>query len=334
VRSEKVFIIAEIGVNHNGSIALAKKAILSAKKCGADAVKFQTFFTKNLVTHSAEKAEYQKKMTSASETQYKMLKSLELSRKNQIDLKTFCRKNKIQFLSSPFDEYAADFLHSIGVRTFKIPSGEITNIPFLQHVAKMKCPIILSTGMSTMKDVETALRAIRLAGSQDITLLQCVTEYPAPYDQINLNAMISMKKRFGVEVGYSDHSIGIEVPIAAVALGARIIEKHFTIDRNLPGPDQKASLEPLEFSQMVSAIRNVEKALGDGIKRPASCEMKNIIVARKSIVAAKNIEKGEIFTKENICVKRPGSGIPPINIKKIIGKKASMNFKADELIKI
>lgn len=330
----KTFIIAEIGVNHNGSIELAKKLVENAKKCGADAVKFQTFSAETLVTSSAPKAAYQKQRDTASTSQYEMLKKLELSPKEHFEIKSFCDQIGIEFLSSPFDEKSADFLFSLGVKIFKIPSGEITNLPLLRHISKKKRPIIMSTGMSTMKEVSSAVKAIQSEGNNEISLLHCVTEYPAPYEEINLNAMLTMKKKFKLQVGYSDHTVGIEIPVAAVALGAKIIEKHFTVDKNLPGPDHAASAEPAEFAKMVSAIINVEKALGDGIKRPAKCEIKNIPIARKSIVAACEIQKGEIFTIENLAIKRPGTGLPPSYLEKIVGKKAKKDFNKDELIGI
>ncbi len=326
------FIIAEIGVNHNGSLTMAKKLVNFAKKCGADAVKFQTFTANSLVTRTAGKAPYQKRNTPSSETQYKMLKKLELSSKKHIILKDLCDKLGIEFLSSSFDENSADFLHDIGVKKFKIPSGEITNLPYLRHIARKKRPIIISTGMSTMKEVGEALDIIYSSGNRDVTLLQCVTAYPAPYDAINIRAMLSMKKRFKVVVGYSDHTIGMEAPIAAVALGAKIVEKHFTLDKNLPGPDHKASANPEEFARMVTAIRNVEMALGDGVKRPDKCELKNMAVARKSIVAACPIRKGESFSADNLGIKRPGMGISPMRIYSVIGKKAKRNFNMDDLI--
>ncbi|HCE45634.1 MAG TPA: N-acetylneuraminate synthase [Lentisphaeria bacterium] len=328
------FVIAEIGVNHNGSLAMARKLVNSAVKCGADAVKFQTFTADSLVTRSAVKAAYQKKSTSSSESQYKMLKKLELSREEHIVLRNHCRKIGVEFLSSAFDEDSADFLYDIGMRKFKIPSGEITNLPYLRHIALKKCPIILSTGMSTMKEVGEAVGIIYSAGNRNVSLLHCVTEYPAPHAEINLRAMLSMKDKFKVEVGYSDHTAGPEIPIAAVALGAKIIEKHFTLDKALPGPDHKASADPAEFAGMVSAIRNVEKALGDGVKRPARCEMKNICVARKSIVAACQIMKGELFSRSNLRIKRPGTGISPMRICSVIGKKAKRTFNTDGLIEL
>ena len=332
MKNNRTFIVAEIGVNHNGSLSMARKLVDFAKKCGADAVKFQTFTADSLVTRTAGKAPYQKRTTASSESQYKMLKKLELSRKNHIILKDHCDNIGIEFLSSAFDEDSADFLQDIGVKKFKIPSGEITNLPYLKHIARKKRPIIISTGMSTMKEVAEALAVIYSEGNRDVTLLQCVTDYPAPYDAINIRAMLSMRKRFKVVVGYSDHTIGMEVPIAAVALGAKIVEKHFTLDKNLSGPDHKASANPEEFAKMVTAIRNVEMALGDGVKRPNKCELKNMAVARKSIVSTRPISKGESFSADNIGIKRPGMGISPMRIYSVMGKKAKRNFNTDDLI--
>jgi N,N'-diacetyllegionaminate synthase len=332
MKTSKILIIAEIGVNHNGSLSMARKLVDVAKKCGADAVKFQTFTADSIVTSTAVKARYQKKNTSLCESQYSMLKKLELGGREHIVLRDHCRKIGIEFLSSAFDEKSADFLYDIGMRKFKIGSGEITNLPFLRHIASKKCPIILSTGMSTMKEVGEALDTIYSTGNKRVILLHCVTEYPAPYAEINLMAMLSMKKKFGIEIGYSDHSVGLEIPIAAVALGARVIEKHFTLDKNLPGPDHKASADPGEFANMVLAIRNVEKSFGNGIKKPAKCELKNIGVARKSIVASIDIRKGDIFSFSNLTIKRPGIGIKPELLSKLLGKKSKYSFHKDELI--
>lgn len=334
IKKQVVYIIAEIGVNHNGCLTLAKKLICAAKQCGADAVKFQTFSAKRLVTEFAPKAEYQEAGTNSAKSQYQMLKKLELDKKYFIELKKICEKNNVDFLSSPFDEDATDFLYSIGLRKFKIPSGEITNIPFLKHIARKGCKILLSTGMSTMKEVADAIRAIFSTGNKKVSLLHCVTEYPAPYDQINLRAIITMQKKFKVDVGYSDHTIGIEIPVAAVALGAKIIEKHFTLDKNLPGPDHRASAEPDEFSRMVSAIRNAEKALGNGIKKPAKCEIKNISIVRKSLVAACEIRKGDTFSRKNLTAKRPGYGLSPAYLESLLGKKSKFSFQKDDMIKI
>jgi N,N'-diacetyllegionaminate synthase len=309
------------------------KLVAAAKASGADAVKFQTFKAEKLVSRNASKAEYQLQTTSIKESQFEMIKNLELSEEDHRNLFRSCNNIGLQFLSSPFDEESVDFLDSLGVEIFKVPSGEITNIPYLKHIAKKKKKIILSTGMAKLGEIEEALETIREYNNK-ISLLHCVTEYPAPYNQINLNSMVTMALAFKLPVGYSDHTAGFEVSLAAVALGAKIIEKHFTIDKNLPGPDHKASLDPCEFGQMISSIRKIELALGDGIKKPAQCEINNINVARKSIVAVTELKKGEIFTKENIMVKRPGNGIPPKYLWKLLGKKASKNYQKDDLINI
>jgi len=321
-------------VNHNGSLKLAKRLIDSAKKCGADAIKFQTFKASSLVTPTAKKAKYQFENTQSSTNQFEMLKRLELSRKAHIELFKYCKEKNISFLSSPFDEESVEMLDELGVTMFKIPSGEITNTPFLEFIARKRKPIILSTGMSTLIEVKMALKAIYSTGNKNVTLLHCVTEYPAPYAEINLNAMITMKEVFKVPVGYSDHTSSIEIAVASAALGAEVIEKHFTLDRNMKGPDHKASIEPTEFKKMVESIRNVEIAMGNGLKIPAKSELKNINIVRKSIVAKTEIKKGDIFTVNNLTAKRPGSGIPPSKMENILGKKAKRNFRKDELIKI
>jgi len=328
----KTYIIAEAGVNHNGSVLIARRLIDAAKECGADAVKFQTFKAENIVSREADKAEYQKKNTAADESQYQMIKKYELTPDDHIDLINFCRVKDIDFLSSPFDEESADLLEHLGVRQFKIPSGEITNHPFLRYLAQKGRPMILSTGMSTMGEIEEALNIISSTGNCQISLLHCVTEYPAPFEEINLRALNTMKLAFGVPVGYSDHTPGIEIPLAAVALGAVIIEKHITLNKTMEGPDHKASLEPHEFKEMVAGIRNVERALGNGIKKPAPCELKNMLIVRKSLVAIKNIKKDEIITKEAIAVKRPGLGILPKEMNNIIGLKAKIDIEADDII--
>lgn len=319
-------------MNHNGSIKLAKKLIDEAKKCGADAIKFQTFKASSLVTPFAKKAKYQQKNTGNKNGQYEMLKKLELDWDSHLKLFRYCKKKNITFLSSPFDEESADMLEKLGVSKYKIPSGEITNTPFLKYIAKKKKPVILSTGMSTFKEVETALKAIYSTGNKKVSILHCVTEYPAPYDEINLNAIITMRKKFDVPVGYSDHTESTEIAIAASALGAEIIEKHFTLSRKMKGPDHKASIEPAEFSKMVESIRNVESAMGNGEKIPSKSEKKNIAIVRKSLTAKTDINKGEYFTGENLTAKRPGNGIPPYKKEIVIGKKAKKNFKKDELI--
>lgn len=328
----RTYIIAEAGVNHNGEINLAKKMIYEAKKAGADAVKFQTFVAKNLVSRYAPKADYQKKTTDISESQQDMLKNLELSFKEFRFLLEYAKELKIDFLSTAFDEESLAFLKSIDMPYWKIPSGEITNLPYLMEIQQTKKPIILSTGMSTMEEIEMALKVFKDYERNKIVLLHCNTEYPTPFCDVNLNAMNTLKKKFKVKVGYSDHTNGIEVPIAAVALGAVVIEKHFTLDKNMIGPDHKASLEPDELTSMVSAIRNIESSLGNGFKCPSSSEKKNISIARKSIVAKKEIKKGEIFTIENLTVKRPGDGISPMEWFHVIGEKAIKDFNVDEKI--
>jgi N-acetylneuraminate synthase len=328
----RTFIIAEAGVNHGGSIDVAAALVETAKECGADAIKFQTFRAERLVSRRAGKAEYQKRTTSASESQYGMLKNLELTADGHRTLVRRCRERDILFLSSPFDEESADLLHGLDVNIFKIPSGEITNLPFLKHVARKGRPIILSTGMSTLGEIEEALAAIREAGNPDVSLLHCVSEYPAPYPEINLRAMNTIREKFRLPVGFSDHTEGIEVSIAAVALGATILEKHFTLSREMAGPDHKASLEPVEFRRMVEAIRNVELAMGDGIKRPASCEIGNREIARKSVVATSPIRPGEKFTDRNIALKRPGYGIQPKDIGRLLGREAKVPIDADDVV--
>lgn len=330
----KTYIIAEAGVNHNGDMNRAKEMIREAKKAGADAVKFQTYVTENLVSKQASKAEYQIKNTSNEETQFNMLKKLELSFEEFQGLSIYAKEIGIDFLSTPFDEDSIDFLSQLSMRFWKIPSGEITNKPYLIKLAKTKNPIILSTGMSTMEEINDALEVFDDYNLDDITLLHCNTEYPTPYGDVNLAAMKTMNERFNVRVGYSDHTEGIEVPVAAVALGAAVIEKHFTLDKTLPGPDHRASLEPNELAKMITSIRNIEKAMGDGVKMPSESEKKNITVARKSIVAKCHINKGEEFTEKNLTVKRPGNGISPMRWFDILGKKAIKDFEEDELIEI
>ena len=334
MKNNKTFIIAEAGVNHNGSFELAKQLVDKAVWAGADCIKFQTFNSKNLVSKNAQKAEYQKKTTDSSESQLDMLKKLELSKEEFIELRDYCNQKGIMFLSTPFDLESIDFLASIGVKTWKVPSGEITNYPFLREIGKRKESVIMSTGMCTIDEVHDAVNVLKSFGTTDITLLHCTTEYPAPYDSVNLNAMLTLKNEFGFKVGYSDHTNGIEIPVAAVAMGASVIEKHFTLDKNMEGPDHKASLEPEELKQMVQSIRNVEVALGDGTKQPSDAEKKNISIARKSIVAACDIKKGEIFTDENLTAKRPGNGISPMVWDTILGTKAIRDFKTDELIEV
>lgn len=334
MENNSTFIIAEAGVNHNGSFELAKKLVDKAVWAGADCIKFQTFNSKNLVSKNAQKAEYQKKTTDSSESQLDMLKKLELSKEEFVELRDYCNQKEIMFLSTPFDLESIDFLASIGVKTWKVPSGEITNYPFLRAIGKRKESVIMSTGMCTLDEVRDAIEVLETFGTSDITLLHCTTEYPAPYDSVNLKAMLTLQNEFGFNVGYSDHTNGIEVPVAAVAMGASVIEKHFTLDKNMEGPDHKASLEPDELKQMVQSIRNVELALGDGIKKPSEAEKKNIAIARKSIVAACDIKKGEVFTSSNLLSKRPGNGVSPMLWDKIIGTKAVRDFAADELIEL
>lgn len=329
-----VFIIAEAGVNHNGSLEVAKKLIDVAAESGADAIKFQSFLASNLVTKNAEKAEYQKRTSDAQESQLSMIKNLELSVDSHKKLISHCNKQNIAFLSSPFDHYSIDLLKDLGLRVFKIPSGEINNLPYLRHVGSLDKEVILSTGMSSLSEVEAALNILIDSGTkkENITILHANTMYPTPMADVNLNAMLTIQKEFNISVGYSDHTLGIEVDIAAVAMGASVIEKHFTLDRNLIGPDHKASLEPNELKSMVIAIRNIEKALGSNIKKPSPSEIDNIKIARKSIVAIQDIRKGELFTDKNISVKRPGTGINPMKWDQIIGSKAMKNYSVDELI--
>jgi N-acetylneuraminate synthase len=329
---QPTFIIAEAGVNHNGSLDTALSLVDEAHCVGADCIKFQTFRAKKLLTRAAAKAEYQKQTTSADESQYEMIKKLELSEADHRILIERCRECGIEFLSSPFDKESADLLEGLGVARFKIPSGEVTNLPFLNHLARKRKPLILSTGMSTLGEVEAAVSTIRSAGNDLITLLHCVTEYPAPFSQINLHAMQTLSAAFGLPVGYSDHTPGIEIAVAAVALGARVIEKHFTLDKRMEGPDHRASLEPGELKQMVQAIRNVEASLGSGVKTPAECEIANRSVARKSLVAARPIRNGSRLVPADIAVKRPGSGIQPQDIEKVVGLVTTRDLEADEVI--
>ena len=334
--ARKVLIIAEAGVNHNGSLELAKKMIDAAVEAGADIVKFQTFTAENVVSKYAPKAAYQKQTTGSNETQLEMIKKLELSYDVHKELIDYCRLKKVKFLSSPFDLESIDILDKIGVDTFKIPSGEITNLPYLRKVGCLKKKIILSTGMSSMIEIENALNVLRKAGTllKNVTILHCNTEYPTPMNDVNLRAMLTIARKFNVNVGYSDHTLGIEIPIAAVAMGATVIEKHFTLSKAMEGPDHKASLEPNELKAMIDAIRNVEIALGDGIKKPSPSELKNRPIARKSIVAAKDIPKGEVFTNTNLTIKRPGTGINPMKWDEVIGKKAGKDYIMDEIIEL
>jgi N,N'-diacetyllegionaminate synthase len=327
-----VFVIAEAGVNHNGSLDLALQLVDAAKASGADAVKFQTFRADQLATRSAHKAPYQERTTSNSESQFEMLQRLQLDAAAHRRLIDHCRNVGIQFLSSPFDTQSADLLATMNVPLYKVPSGEITNLPFLQHLARKSRPLILSTGMSTLGEVEEAVHVLQAAGAIKLTLLHCVTEYPAPFAEVNLRAMQTLKSAFGLPVGYSDHTSGIEIAIAAVALGAEVIEKHFTLDRSLPGPDHSASLEPIELRQMVTAIRHVEAALGTGIKAPAPCELPNISVARKSVVAARTLPTGHQLATGDLEIKRPGNGLAPKLLPTLIGRTLRASVAKDEII--
>lgn len=336
MKNHKTLVIAEVGVNHNGSLDIARKLIDVAVESGADIVKFQTFSADSLVSKYAEKAEYQKETTNVSETQYEMIKKLELNRDAHIELIGHCEKSGAEFLSTAFDHDSIDLLHELGLKRFKIPSGEITNLPYLLKIGKYGKPIILSTGMATIEEIDAALDVLETAGTsrKKITVLHCNTEYPTPMRDVNLRAMLTIRDTFEVQIGYSDHTLSIEVSIAAVALGATVIEKHLTLDRTLLGPDHRSSLEPNELKTMVVAIRNIEQAMGDGIKRPSPSEKKNIPIARKSIVAARNIKKGESFTVENLTIKRPGTGLSPMQWDEVIGKTANKNYKTDTLIKL
>ena len=329
-----VYVIAEAGVNHNGDINIAKRMVDAAKEAGANCIKFQTFLAGSIVSKKAEKADYQKQLTKADESQYDMLKKLELSFDQFRELYRYCNVKGIEFLSTAFDFESIDFLEKLGISKWKVPSGEITNLPYLIKVAKTKKPVILSTGMSNMQEIKEAIDILKNNGSEDITILHATTEYPAPYNHVNLTAMISIRDKLNIKVGYSDHTLGIEVAVAAVTLGATVIEKHFTLDKNMEGPDHKASLEPFEFRKMIDSIRNIEAAYGNGIKKPTNEEMKTMAVVRKSIIAKKRISKGEIFTEENITVKRPGNGLSPMCWFDVLGLKASRNFEEDDLIEI
>lgn len=330
-QNKKVLIIAEIGVNHNGDFETAKRMIEVAKECGADIVKFQTFNVSALTSDKAEMAEYQKKNIGEVKSQKQMLSELALSHDQFLKLADYCGKVGITFLSTPFDIESVRFLSPLQ-DIWKIPSGEITNYPYLVEIAKTGKKVIVSTGMSTLDEINDAIDVLTSNGTRDIILLHCTTDYPAPIESVNLNAMLTLKDRFGFPVGYSDHTEGIEVDIAAVAMGATVIEKHFTLDKSMPGPDHKASLEPNELKEMVKAIRKVERAMGSKEKIPTKAELENSKVARKSIVASKDIKKGEIFTEENITTKRPGIGISPMNWNSIIGKRAERDYSKDELI--
>ena len=329
-----VFIIAEAGVNHNGSIELAKQLIDVAVEAGVDAVKFQTFKAENLVSKNAQKADYQKLTTSTDESQFEMIKKLELDVNTHKELIAYCQEKNITFLSTPFDHDSINMLNDLGLGIFKIPSGEITNLPYLRHIGSLGKRVVLSTGMATLQEVRSALTVLIKSGTkkENITILHANTMYPTPMEDVNLNAMLTIQKELDIAIGYSDHTIGIEVDIAAVAMGASIIEKHFTLDRSMKGPDHRSSLEPDELKVMVSAIRNIERALGSNKKKPSPSESVNIEVVRKSIVASQDIEKGEMLTVNNIMVKRPGNGISPMKWDDIIGAVASKDYKIDDLI--
>jgi len=333
--SYHTFIIAEAGVNHNGSLDTAIQMVDAAVTAGADAVKFQTFKAEKIITASAPKAGYQQRTTGSDESQLEMVRKLELDESAHERLFRYCRDKGILFLSSPFDLESIDLLVRLGMQIFKIPSGEITNLPYLRKLGALSKRLILSTGMADLGEVEDALLVLMKAGTapEDITVLHCNTEYPTPFEDVNLKAMLTIKAAFpGVRVGYSDHTLGIEIPIAAVSMGAKVIEKHFTLDRNMEGPDHRASLEPDELKSMVKAIRNLEKAMGNGIKKPSPSELKNKPIARKSIVAARNIAEGEVFTEENLTVKRSATGISPMRWDEVLKMKAVKNFSVDESI--
>jgi N,N'-diacetyllegionaminate synthase len=329
-----VFIIAEAGVNHNGSVNLAKKLIDAASISGADSVKFQTFKAENLVVKNTQKADYQKQTTDVSESQFDMIKKLELDIDTHKELIAYCQEKDIIFLSTPFDHESINLLNSLGLQIFKIPSGEITNLPYLRHIGSLGKKVVLSTGMSNLEEVGNALNILINAGTSkdNITVLHANTMYPTPMEDVNLNAMLTIQKEFGVDIGYSDHTLGIEVDIAAVAMGASCIEKHFTLDKTMDGPDHKASLEPEELKAMVDAIRNIEKALGNSEKKSSPSESVNIDVARKSIVASQSIKKGDKLSSKNITTKRPGTGINPMKWDEIIATSAKKDYRMDDPI--
>lgn len=329
-----VFVIAEAGVNHNGSLELAKKLIDVAVQAGVDAVKFQTFKADKLVSETAQKAEYQKRSTCEVESQFEMIKRLELNERDHREIISYCNDKQMMFLSTPFDHDSIEMLNGFGMGIFKIPSGEITNLPYLRHVGGLEKKVILSTGMSNLGEVEEALNVLIQAGTpkENITVLHATTEYPCPMQDVNLRAMNAIRDAFGVKVGYSDHTKGIEIPIAAVAMGATVVEKHFTLDRTMKGPDHEASLEPHELIAMVAAIRQVERALGDGVKAPRGEEVKNLTVVRKSIVASRDIELGEVFSENNLTVKRPGDGVSPMKWDDVVGAVAQRNYRKEEQI--
>lgn len=331
----KVFVIAEAGVNHNGSLDTAKRMIDAAAQAGADAVKFQTFKADSLVRRDARKAAYQEENArDRQETQYDMLKHLELTEQMHHELMDYCKEKEILFLSTPFDTDSLKMLVERGITILKVPSGEVTNYPYLREIGRTGKPVIMSTGMCDLEEVKAAVSLLQENSSGEITLLHCNTEYPTPMEDVNLRAMCTLRDELHLPVGYSDHTQGIEVPVAAVAMGAVVIEKHFTLDRNMDGPDHKASLEPEELKAMVRAIRNIETALGEGMKKPSPSELKNRDVARKSIVAKRDIRRGELFTEENLTAKRPGSGISPMRWKDVIGRTADRDYGQDDMIKM
>lgn len=332
----KTLIIAEAGVNHNGDMALAKELVAVAADAGADLVKFQTFIANKVVSRSAPKAEYQKGATDPEESQQDMVRKLELSRENHLELIEECKRQGIGFFSTAFDKESIDLLEELGSEYVKVPSGELTNLSYLRYLTRKGKPVLLSTGMANLGEIEAAIDAIVQVGTprEIITVLHCTTEYPTPMEDVNLRAMVNIGNALGVKVGYSDHTPGIEIPIAAVALGATVIEKHFTFDRSLPGPDHQASLEPDELKAMVAGIRNIERALGDGIKRPSTSELKNKPIARKSLVASRDIKAGELFSPGNLTAKRPGTGISPMRWDEVIGRAAPRDFIEDELIEL
>lgn len=332
--NKKTFIIAEAGVNHNGNLELAKQLVDIAVKSGVDAVKFQTFRAEKVVSKFAQKAAYQIQTTDILESQLEMIKKLELDEEAHKSLMAYCKEKSILFLSTPFDHDSIDLLDKLGLEIFKIPSGEITNLPYLRHIGKLQKKVILSSGMADMQEIEDALNILLKAGTkkENITILHANTEYPTPMEDVHLNAMVNIGKTLDIAYGYSDHTLGIEVPVAAVAMGASVIEKHFTLDKTMEGPDHKASLEPDELISMVKAIRNIELALGDFTKQPSKSEIKNMVIVRKSIIARRVIMKGEVLCEENIAIKRPGNGISPMKWDDVLGKVATKNYQEDELI--
>ena len=331
---DKVFIIAEAGVNHNGNFDCAKQLVNVAAESGADAVKFQTFISENCVSKWADKAKYQMETTGKTETQLDMIRKLELSFAEFTELKIYCESKNIIFMSTPFDIDSANFLYKMNLDVLKIPSGEITNYPLIKRIGEFRKRVIMSTGMCNLFEIRSAIEVLQGQGTQSISLLHCNTQYPTPMKDVNLRAMLQLKEEFNLPIGYSDHTMGVEVPIAAVAMGASIIEKHFTLSKDMEGPDHRASLEPFELKNMVECIRNIEKALGKKEKKVTNSEKENLYIARKSIVAAMPIRAGEVFTKENLTVKRPGMGISPMRWNEVIGKIANKNYEADEMIQL